>query len=246
MNIHIFDNEQQTAHAVTHQLEKCLNTVRRNHFYLAISGGTTSEHLFRLWAEMYDHDFPWHRIHLYWVDERCVAPSDGDSNYGLAKRLFLDKVRIPRMQIHRIMGEANPENEAHRYSELIRKNLPSTEGIPLFDLILLGIGNDGHTASIFPGQPELLSASAPYLPSVNPYNQQKRISITGEPIIRAKFTLLHAVGEEKADILSRIVRPLSATESLPAAYVCQNADHIEIFTDKKAAKKIKENGESAI
>lgn len=246
MNIHTFDNEQQTAHAVTHQLEKCLNTIRRDNFHLAISGGITSEHLFRLWAEMYAHHFPWHRIHLYWVDERCVSPSDGDSNYGLAKRLFLDKVKIPRMQIHRIMGEANPENEAHRYSELVKKNLPSAEGIPLFDLILIGIGNDGHTASIFPGQPELLTAPEPYLPSVNPYNHQKRISITGQLITRANFTLLHAVGEEKADILSQILRPSSLTENLPAAYICQNADHIELFADKKAIRKIKENGETSI
>ena len=174
MKIHISDTPQEAARVVTHQLLKQLDTIRKDSFSLAISGGYSAELLFRLWAEMYYKSLPWYRIHLYWVDERCVSPTDGDSNYGLAKKLFLDKVKIPHMQIHRIMGEANPQHEAQRYSELVKKNLPDNDGYPQFDMLILGMGTDGHTSSVFPGQNDLLTSPQPYAASINPYNGQRR------------------------------------------------------------------------
>lgn len=238
MKIHSFDNPQETARAVTHQLLKQLNTLRTEAFNLALSGGYSSELLFRLWAEMYYKSLPWYRVHLYWVDERCVAPTDGDSNYGTARRLFLDKVKIPHMQIHRIMGEANPEHEALRYSELVKKNLPENDGYPQFDLLILGMGTDGHTSSIFPGQQELLTSPAVYAPSVNPHNGQRRIALTGQPMLRARLTLFYITGAEKAEMLSNILSPGPEAEAYPAGYITHNADHIEFFIDEAAGKLI--------
>lgn len=238
MKTHIFDTPQETARALTHQLLKQMNTVRRNDFNLAISGGSSAELLFRLWAEMYAKSIPWYRVHLYWVDERCVLPTDGDSNYGLAKRLFLDKVKIPRTQIHRIIGEANPDSEANRYSEVVKKNLPSSDGYPVFDFIILGIGPDGHTSSIFPGQNELLNYPEPYAPSVNPYSGQKRIALTGEPILRSGVTAFYAVGAEKAEILSEITGSETEADKYPAGYIYHHSDHPELFIDQAAGKKI--------
>ena len=171
MKIHTFDTPKETARAVTHQLLKQLDTVRKDAFNLAISGGHTSELLFHLWAEIYPQSLPWQRVHLYWVDERCVPPTDGDSNYGLAKRTFLNHVKIPHDQIHRILGEANPDHEAQRYSDLVKKNLPDNDGFPQFDLLILGIGTDGHTSSIFPEQKDLLNYPTPYAVSVHPETQ---------------------------------------------------------------------------
>lgn len=238
MKTHIFDTPQETAQALTHQLLKQMNAVRHNNFNLAISGGSSAELLFRLWAEMYVKSIPWHRIHLYWVDERCVPPTDGDSNYGLAKRLFLDKVKIPRTQIHRIIGETDPENEAKRYSDIVRKNLPSSDGYPAFDCIILGIGADGHTSSIFPGQNDLLCHPDPYAPSFNPYSGQKRIAMTGQPLLRSSMTIFYVAGTEKAGILSEITQSEAQAGKYPAGYIYYHSSHGEIFLDKAAAKKI--------
>ena len=92
------------SHALTKVLLHQINASGTKNFHLAISGGTTPVGLFRLWAEDYKNTIPWSRIHLYWVDERCVPPESSDSNYGMTKRVFLDKVTIPIMQIHRIHG----------------------------------------------------------------------------------------------------------------------------------------------
>ncbi len=238
MKIHTFDTETETARAVTHQLLKQLNTVRQDTFNLAISGGHTSEALFRLWAGIYSRNLPWQRVHLYWVDERCVAPTDGNSNYGMAKRLFLDKIQLPREQIHRIMGEANPEYEARRYSELVQKNLPDQDGFPRFDMLILGMGTDGHTASIFPEQKYLLNFPHPYAPSFQPDTVQRRITITGQPILRAALTLYQIVGAEKAEMLARILYAHTGAEEYPTGYIAQNADRIEFFIDSAAAQKL--------
>lgn len=239
MKIHTFDTPKETARAVTHQLLKQLDTVRKEDFHLAISGGHTSELLFQLWAEFYPQSLPWQRVHLYWVDERCVSPTDADSNYGLAKRTFLNHVKIPHHQIHRIMGETNPDHEAQRYSDLVKKNLPDHDGFPQFDLLILGIGADGHTSSIFPGQKELLYYPAPYAVSVHPETHQYRIALTGQPIIRASLTLFHVIGAEKAEIVRNIVTPSLTADLYPAAYITQNADHVVYFIDKAAAKYLK-------
>lgn len=236
MKTHIFDTPHETARALTHQLEKQINTIRRNDFNLAISGGSSSEVLFRLWAEMYAKDLPWYRIHLYWVDERCVPPTNGDSNYGLAKRLFLDKVKIPRTQIHRLIGEANPENESRRYSDIVKKNLPHNGDYPQFDFIILGIGSDGHTSSIFPGQNELLTHPEPYAPSINPHNGQKRIALTGEPILRSTMTVFYVIGAEKAGILTKITASEADSAVYPAGYIFHRANNLHLFADKGAGK----------
>ena len=239
MKIHTFDTPKETARAVTHQLLKQLDTVRKDAFNLALSGGHTSELLFHLWAEIYPQSLPWQRVHLYWVDERCVPPTDGDSNYGLAKRTFLNHVKIPHDQIHRILGEANPDHEAQRYSDLVKKNLPDNDGFPQFDLLILGIGTDGHTSSIFPEQKDLLNYPTPYAVSVHPETHQHRIALTGQPMIRASMTLFHVVGAEKAEILTNVVDPSSAADQYPAGYVTRNADNVAYFIDKAAAKYLK-------
>ncbi|RHV93658.1 6-phosphogluconolactonase [Culturomica massiliensis] len=238
MKIHISDTPQEAARVVTHQLLKQMDTVRKDSFSLAISGGYSAELLFRLWAEMYYKSLPWYRIHLYWVDERCVFPTDGDSNYGLAKKLFLDKVKIPHMQIHRIMGEANPQHEAQRYSELVKKNLPDNDGYPQFDMLILGMGTDGHTSSVFPGQNDLLTSPQPYAASINPYNGQRRIALTGQPMLRAGLTSFYVIGSEKAEILAQVLNPNTEAEKYPAGYIARHADHIEFFTDEAAAGKL--------
>ncbi len=121
---------------------------------IAISGGSTPTAMFALLADPaqpYLNHIPWAKLQLFWVDERCVPPGDPESNYGVAKAVMLDKLPLPAENIHRMEGELDPEEAASRYESEIR-NTFKLEGAetPTFDLILLGIGPDGHTASLFP------------------------------------------------------------------------------------------------
>ncbi|MFA6334895.1 MAG: 6-phosphogluconolactonase [Bacteroidales bacterium] len=194
-------------------------------FTLAISGGSSPKNLFSLWRDQYRNSIPWEKIELFWVDERCVPLSDRDSNFGMTKAELLDSVSIPDLQIHRIKGEDDPGLESARYSKLVLELLPVENGVPIFDFIVLGIGEDGHTSSIFPGQEYLLNHRDPYAPSVNPYNRQKRVAMTGLPIIKARIAAYYLTGVSKTAIMDSIYK-------FPAGYLLKNGKNMKIFWDK--------------
>src|SRR4051812_34348219 len=121
---------------------------------VAISGGSTPQATFKILADPaqpFLATIPWDKLFLYWVDERCVPPDHPDSNYGVAKQLLLDKVPIPETNVFRMEGELDPEEAANRYESYLRNSM-KLEGAesPSFDLLSLGMGDDGHTASLFP------------------------------------------------------------------------------------------------
>ena len=132
------------------------------------------------------------RMRIYWVDERCVPAEDYESNYGTMRRLLLDEVGMPDEYVYPIYGVNRPEIEAKNYSTLVCRTVPLWGGFPAFDVVLLGAGDDGHTSSIFPGQEYLLSSFHPYEVSVNPYNGQKRIAMTGCLLFAAKNLIFFA------------------------------------------------------
>lgn len=200
---------------------------------IALSGGSTPALMFRIWAEEFDTATPWEHIHFFWVDERCVPPEDSQSNYGMTKRAMLDKVAIPDENIHRIQGENEPKEEAQRYTELVASRLPKKEGFPVFDFVLLGAGDDGHTSSIFPGGEHLLHSSEAYAVSEHPVTGQQRIALTGQPIIHSDSVIFLLTGSSKNEVLKWLYQKNGEG---PAAYVAHNARHnIEIFTDRAAA-----------
>ena len=239
MQIHTFNTPQETARAVTHSLLKEIGTLPEEYFHLAISGGKTAESLFQLWAEIYSKSIPWNRIQLYWTNEYCGEPETAETNYRTARAVFLEKVGIPARNIHRIQGGSDPEKEAGRYNTLVREKLPDYDGYPRFDMLILGVGTDGHTAGIFPGQPDLLMHRECYAVSTNPANGKKWITLTGQPLLRARTTLLHVVGAKKTDIVSSVTIPNNAAMSCPAAFISRYADNPHYFIDEPAAKKIK-------
>lgn len=171
---------QASQALITHILEAMDKELERP-FTIALSGGTTPATLFEVWEREYAAYTPWSRIYFYWVDERCVPPGDDQSNFGLAYRLLFSKVGIPASHYYRIVGEGAPEEEAKQYSSIVKTTVPTVDGVPVFDFVLLGIGEDGHTSSIFPDHQELLTAGEPYEVSVNPYNKTVRICMTGRP-----------------------------------------------------------------
>ncbi|MGL4519708.1 MAG: 6-phosphogluconolactonase [Phocaeicola sp.] len=235
MKLFIHPSARDTAIAVTQRLLSILQHSKEAFVHVALSGGSTPLQLFRLWADQYRDTLPWQRVHLYWVDERCVAPQDVQSNYGEAKRAFLDHLPLVEAHIHRIHGECDPAEEAARYSSLVSTLLPMESGIPLFDLVILGVGDDGHTGSIFPGQGSLLHSPSIYAVSHNPYSGQERITMTGQPMLHAKCLLFHAVGEGKREILPTIIAPVAVNPLLPAAYIAHQSNHCEFYVDEAAA-----------
>lgn len=228
MRINSYPSFLEAAHGLTKALLKQINQSAGTNFHLALSGGNTPSGLFRLWAEEYKEIIPWKRLQLYWVDERCVPPDHPESNFGTAERILLDKVPLSDLQVHRIHGEKVPEVEAKRYSALINNQLIKQEASPVFDCVLLGIGDDGHTSSIFPGQDSLLISPETYAVSVNPQTGMKRIALTAQPIIHARNVFFFVTGKEKKEVLNKVIK---GDDKYPAGYIISRALGAELFTD---------------
>ncbi len=163
---------------------------------IALSGGSTPKALFDFWAENLKGIIPWEKINFFWGDERCVPPDDEMSNFGMAKKHFLDKMSIPNNQIFRIRGEANPEEEARRYGNMIPQH---------FDLVILGLGEDGHTASIFPSQIELFDSHSNCVVTTHPETGMKRISVTGRIINQSDYVAFLVTGKNKEEKVREIL-----------------------------------------
>lgn len=236
MKLKKYKTASETSRALIERTLDLMQENKKENFHIALSGGGTPALLFDIWANEYRSKTDWERICFYWVDERCVAPEDSDSNYGMTKKLLLSKVPLVKSQIFRIRGEDDPEEEAKRYTELTLNNMTVSNGFPVFDLVMLGAGDDGHTSSIFPGQEELLTTKQPFAACHNPYNGQNRIAMTGQTIIAAKVVAFLITGENKADVVADIY---SSGDTGPAAYVAHHSSHVELYVDNEAASAIK-------
>jgi 6-phosphogluconolactonase len=212
------------------------NSIRN--FNLALSGGNTPQLLFEQLKLNYQDRINWSILNFYWGDERCVSPETNESNYGNAKRMLLDELQISEHKIHRIRGENNPEGEAERYSGEIKRNLDSENGYPVFDLIILGLGKDGHTASIFPDQMHLLEVDKICEVATHPDTGQKRITLTGKVINNAKNVVFLITGEEKAEILSLIIKKKKNYLDFPASYINPKFGNLVYFIDQNSGKSL--------
>lgn len=189
--------------------------------FVALSGGRTPNQLYRELARRSAAEQPdWRWLHLFWGDERCVPTQDAESNFGTADRLFLKPAGFPLENIHRIRGEAEPEKEAARYEREIQRWLPSDgKGMPRFDWILLGLGEDGHTASLFPGTATLQEKQRLCVPAVHPESGQRRITFT-LPLINAAARVTFLVtGRGKGGVFRAILKNAPDAAALPAALI---------------------------
>ena len=206
---------------------------------VALSGGSTPRLLFRIWAEEYANKIDWNRIHFFWGDERCVAPDDEESNYGVAKMLFLDSINIDPANIHRIRGEEDPDLERMRYEQVIREQVGIVDGsLPVFDLIILGMGDDGHTASIFPHEPQLMNSERVCEVANHPQTGQKRITLTGRVLNSARRVAFLITGKNKAAVLEQVIHKSGDWEEFPAALV--SANETDFYVDQAAAELLSE------
>lgn len=210
--------------------------MKKSVFTIALSGGNTPKILFSVLAEKYNRSADWSRVHFFWGDERCVTPDDPDSNYGVAYQIFFSKIEIPPENIHRIRGEEVPGQEAVRYSEEIETFTISKDNFPVFDLVILGLGDDGHTASIFPGNLELFKSDNICEVAVHPRTGQKRVTITGKVINNSDLVIFLATGQSKAHIIDSIFKNRADSVNFPASFVVPIHGNEIWMLDKQAGE----------
>lgn len=210
----------------------------KNNFSVALSGGSTPRVVFNELALGYHSKIDWSTIHFYWGDERCVPPEHAESNYKMTVDHLFSKLKVPQQNIHRILGEADPRTEAMRYANLLEINLDRVAGIPQFDMVILGMGDDGHTASIFPEELELWFAKDHCVVANHPVTGQKRVSINGKVINTAKEVAFLVTGQNKAKKVAAIHKNKKKAQALPANLVKPLSGHLHWFLDKAAAQHI--------
>jgi 6-phosphogluconolactonase len=213
---------------------------RDGQFFVALSGGNTPRQLFELLASSeFRGQVDWAKVHVFWSDERAVPPTHPDSNYGVARHKLLLRVGIPQANVHRMEAEKpNIGRAAHEYEEVLRRYLDLDDhGFPRFHLIFLGMGEDGHTASLFPGtrftSQTLRWVSTPMVPRLN----ARRMTLTLPVLNAAQRVVFLVVGQEKAEILRAVLE--SKTESSYPAQTVRPLDGLRLFlVDEPAAARL--------
>ena len=211
-------------------------------FALALSGGRTPRGLYtRLTGDPYRALVPWASLHLFWGDERHVPPDHPDSNYRMVQETLLARAPVPPGNVHRIPAENPDAAEAARgYEGILRAFFRLKEGqVPRFDLVLLGLGADGHVASLFPGSEALRETgrlvAAPWIESLKTH----RITLTPPVIQSAAAVLVLASGEEKAEALKRALSPEGRVEECPARLLNEARGHVVFIADRPAAGQVR-------
>lgn len=207
----------------------------RGRFSVALSGGSTPEALYRLLAEEpYRGQIPWEQVHLFWGDERCVSPDDPGSNFRLANRAFIAHVPIPPENIHRVRGELEPQVAARAYERELHDFFCGPR--PRFDLVLLGLGGDGHTASLFPGS-STLDETERLAVAVEAHYQDRptqRVTLTLPAINTARHILFLVTGSAKAEIVHAVLDGPPAR--FPAQRILPLAGQLTWLMDEEAAR----------
>ena len=238
--LHILPSTEETAQAkakfVATLAEECLGT--QGKFTIALSGGSTPRRLYQILASPpHAEGIAWDRWHIFWSDERCVPPDHQDSNFRMARQALLDHVPIPPAQVYRMRGEVAPEKAAREYETAVL-NVFQTP-VPSFDLILLGIGDDGHTASLFPGSEALLENQRLVMANLAPSPPVHRITFTLPLINAAKVVAFLDTDESKAEVLRRVLEPAPGEGVLPATMVRPIQGTVHWFLTKEAASLLR-------
>ena len=209
-------------------------------FSIALAGGTTPKKLFQTLAKPpFSTSMPWGKTRIFFGDERSVGPTDIDSNYAMANKYLFSQISIDPLRVHRIQGELEPEDAAEAYNHVLGAFLPlNSQNQPVFDLVLLGLGDDGHVASLFPGT-DILNvtdkrAAAVWVESKDTW----RISITLPVINSAHNVWLLVTGESKCDIVDQIFKYPSVSKPLPVEMLTSGTG-LTWYLDEAAAKWIK-------
>lgn len=215
---------------------------RRGVARIAISGGSTPQATFKLLADPaqpFLATVPWDKLQLFWVDERCVPPDHPESNYGVCRELLLTKVPIPESNVFRMEGELNPEEAASRYESALR-NIMKLEGAesPAFDLVALGMGPDGHTASLFPETEALNELGRLVVANHVPQKDTWRITLTWPVINQAIEVAFEVEGKGKTDVVAEVLTGPRDPDRLPSQLIRPANGKLLYLLDEDAAAKL--------
>lgn len=227
------------SEAIAEEIARCLceqaNQSARNHriYSIALSGGNTAPILYGQMAKPEWRDrIPWEYVHIFFADERCVPPTNKESNYKMICEHLINHISIPKTNIHRIRGEENPVKESLRYAKDIQNHLAlRKEDDIFFDWVLLGVGADGHTASLFPNQ-NIINSQKLCEVARHPDLEQHRITMTPKAINQSSRITYHCIGEGKSEIVFKLASDPTAINTYPALKI-----QGEWFLDRNASSK---------
>ncbi len=218
-DVRVYQTPQDAAEALAAEVSRLSaeSIAERGRFTIALSGGSTPAALYALLASPpHAAGIDWPRWHVFWGDERCVPPDHPDSNYGMARRTLLDHVPVPPWQVHRMAGEDDPKRAADAYAATLAETLAPDGRL---DLALLGVGDDGHTASLFPNTAALSETERPVTANWVPHLNAHRITLTLPALNRARRVAVLATGADKADAVRRALAPRPDDATPPIALV---------------------------
>ena len=233
-----FSGPEEAAHFLAGELKTL--SLAKEESHVVLSGGSTP----RLWCAilaqpLYAQAIHWRSLHFWWGDERCVPAHDEDSNYGQAKRILFDCFAIPAANLHPIRGENEPEAEARRLSAEIKATVPRQQNQPIFDWIILGMGADGHTASLFPQQTDFAEKRLAVV-AHHPQTGQKRISLSATQLSSCRRLSFLVLGADKAERVSEIFSHPAESLPYPAARIRAAHGQTEWYLDMASARNLPE------
>jgi 6-phosphogluconolactonase len=238
--IRIFKDLEELSRAAANLfIEQAEQSIaERDRFFIALNGGSTPTRLFELLATDEHEKADWSKVHIFWGDERCVPPEDAGSSYGQARDILLSHVLIPDSNIHRIKGELGPAEASKDYSLTLRGFASPPLEWPRFDLVYLGMGEDGHTASLFPGSP--MDSSEPAMPVTAHYQDRPANRVSLMPIVfnSARVIAFMATGEKKANTLLEVLSDRYNPERYPAQRIDPKDGRLIWLVDEAAASKL--------
>ena len=247
--VQVFSDKAALLRAAADEFATVLRAavVERGRCLVALSGGSTPQGLFKLLAgPPYSEGLPWEKLIVLWGDERAVGPESPDGNFWLARTLLLEHVSVAEKNIFRIPGELLPEEAVRSYSKTLATLAEAARSWPRLDFALMGMGTDGHTASLFPGPIPEAEAHFPVIATVGQYEDRhpKRISLTPLVFNDARVVLFLAVGAAKAKTLSAVLEGPEMLAELPAQRIQPTAGVLKWFVDAAAAAELKTKAKS--
>jgi 6-phosphogluconolactonase len=237
--VEVLPSAELAAEAAAGRFVSAAARALRSHdtFVVALSGGHTPQQLYALLATpRLAAQVDWSRVQVCWGDERCVPPDAAESNYRMALEALLSLVPLPPGNVHRIRGEDDPGEEARRYDEMMRVLLGGSGS--RLDLVLLGLGTDGHTASLFPGATSVHESAHWVAPAFSETNTQWRITLTPRLINAAAEVVFLVSGANKADVVARVLQGPWRPHDIPAQLIRPAAGQAAWILDTDAASAL--------
>ena len=236
--LHIFANEAEFNRAAARLLTTLAQkaVAQNGRFSIALSGGGTPAGVYQLLGKRpFAAEMPWPQTHLFWGDERLVSPGDPGSNYGQVAKLLLPNAPIPPKNVHRARGELSMETAVADYTQQLQ-DFAENNDIPIFDVVLLGMGSDGHTASLFPGSPVDQPEWVTGVTANYDGRPAQRITFTPTLINCARHVIFLVTGSSKAKTLQKVLYGPRQPEELPAQRIQPTNGALTWLTDEAAAQ----------